>query len=194
MQFPPAPLKTPWPLPAGVPTALIPPETVLLQRYAARAGLVLEIGTWYGYSAIAMALAGAHVITVDPHTELGSPGPGLTTWEPFQNHLASSGVADRITVARMNSDQYFGELAKAPPGPTLPMAFIDGDHNREQVARDIANAHQALMLDGKLVLHDIHNPGWPGVTEAAAELLPGLGWEKIDQVRWMAVYIRRRHG
>ena len=69
-----------YPLPHGVPTFVTIPELRLLQKYAHEAGTVLEIGTWYGYTAIGMALAGAHVTSVDPHNACDQGGED--TWEP----------------------------------------------------------------------------------------------------------------
>lgn len=53
------------------------------------------------------------------------------------------------------SDTYFAQLA---PHEQFDVVFVDGLHHREQVYRDIVNAHQVLRRDGVIVVHDCNPP------------------------------------
>jgi predicted O-methyltransferase YrrM len=136
-------------------------ESFFLKEFAESCGTVLEVGTAWGYSAILMALAGAMVWTVDPHTDLG-------TWEEFQRNLDDYKVRDRIQVAKAYSQEvlplYFQE------GGKFDGAFIDGDHSYEGCRHDLEWALKLVKPGGLLAAHD-YTVRWAGVKQACDELL-----------------------
>ena len=127
---------------------------------------VLEVGSAFGYSAVVMALTGATVTAVDPHTWLPS------SHEVMAQNLAAYGVADRVTVVREPSQQALPWLAK--DGARFGLVFVDGDHTAEAARHDIRWALQLLDPGGTLAVHDyLEDCCCPGVRAAADGLLEG---------------------
>lgn len=204
------------PVPQGVSTSVTYPELRLLQRYAHEAGTVLEIGTHYGFTCIGMALAGAHVTSVDPHYE--GPANDPDTWVPFRENVhrhfpiwSYSDVheepydfriwgADKHhyqTDCRMTSQDWAlreERFINAPDmiGGGFGLVFIDGDHVWPAPMRDSQIARQHLRAPGYIAFHDV-TPNWPGVWRTVEELLRGDVLVKLDQVGTLAVYQVREH-
>ena len=171
-----------WPKPEGISSAVTLPELELLQTYAAEARRVLEIGTHFGFSCIGMALAGAHVISVDPHYE--GPANAPDTWAPFLANVERHGVRDRVFPHRLPVEEWIDN-----PGWTIRhwgMAFIDGDHVWPYPLRDARIAERHMTSPGHLAFHDV-TERWPGVYRAVTEL-QAEGWKRLDQVGTLAVY------
>jgi len=55
--------------------------------------------------------------------------------------------------------------------PMVRMAFLDGNHNFDEVCRDIRAWYPRVMQGGIMAGHDF-TPNFPGVEEAVHELLP----------------------
>lgn len=212
---PPAPA---FPVPTGIPSAVTLHELALLQRFAHEAGTVLEIGTHYGFSCIGMALAGAHVTSVDPHYE--GPANAPDTWEPFLANVERHGLP--YTGARYADLVHaFGggvgvvepclttiEAAEAARGQSplwtidppvhigattisprcFGIVFIDGDHVWPCPWRDAEIAMAHLTAPAYIAFHDV-TPNWPGVYRAALQLA-AKGWREVGRVQTLRVYQR----
>ncbi len=152
------------PVPA-IATSVTEAETLELQRLAADATQALEVGSAFGYSAIAMALAGAHVISVDPHAELGSH-PVTGSLAVMRGNLDAYGVADRVTMLVEPSQT---ALPKLEPG-SYDLIFIDGDHVEGTVIHDVEWALKLLRPSGWLCCHDLDEGTCPGVRAALDRL------------------------
>lgn len=137
----------------AISTSLTLAETDELRRLAKDAD-VLEIGSAYGYSAIAMALAGARVIAVDPHDWLDSYGT-------MAANLNAYGVADRVSIVRDMSWRVLSQLH-----PEFDLVWIDGDHDARTVTHDVAWGRGLLRPTGTLACHDYDEEICPGVREA----------------------------
>jgi predicted O-methyltransferase YrrM len=151
-------------------TSVTPEETAALARLAAAAGDVLEIGSAFGYSAIVMALAGARVNAVDPHTWVPDSLAGM------ERNLALYGVADRVTILDEPSAPLLRSLELAfarVPAARFGMVFIDGDHSAAAVRADVAGALKILRPGGVLACHDYgEDCCCPGVRQALDEAFP----------------------
>jgi hypothetical protein len=195
---------TGFPVPEGVPSAVTLPELRLLQRYAHEAGTILEIGTHYGFTCIGMALAGAHVTSVDPHFE--GPADAPDTWEPFLANVERHGFEPR-SCAGDEDACYLGRddtiLAYRVPVESrqsfLPigwrgfgLVFIDGNHTWPCPWRDAEIAMAHLVPGGYIAFHDV-TPRWPGVWRAAGELASS-GWDCVASVGTLAVYQKSASG
>lgn len=134
-------------------TSLTLAETEELQRLAAGKD-VLEIGSAYGYSAVAMALAGAHVTAVDPHQWLASQGPMMA------NVLAYT-VASRVDIRVGTARQILPHL-----NAKFDLVFIDGDHDADAVMHDVTAALDLLRPGGIIACHDHGEVTCPGVAQA----------------------------
>ena len=140
----------------AIDTSLTLAETDELRRLAAGKE-VLEIGSAYGYSAIAMALAGGQVYAVDPHLQLAS-------YETMQANIGFYGVADRVEIRRGDCRSVMPELHDA--GRRFDLIWIDGDHAAEMVDHDITWARRLLREGGTLACHDYDEDTCPGVRQA----------------------------
>lgn len=140
----------------AIDTSLTLAETAELQRLAKDAE-VLEIGSAYGYSAVAMALAGAKVLAVDPHFWLPS-------YEPMVANLAAYGVEDRVEIARTDSWTLLPQLLNE--GRKFDLVWIDGDHEYPAVAHDVGLGWLLLKKTGTLACHDYGEVTCPGVKQA----------------------------
>lgn len=164
----------PVPLGEGPPisTSLTSAETTELQRLA-KGGDVLEIGTAYGYSTVALALVANQVTAVDPHLTHASYGDVLA-------NLKAYGVT--ATVLRDYSQIALPALLRA--GMRYDLVWIDGDHTAEGVEHDVVWALKLLKPGGVLACHDWDEVTCPGVRVALERLFGGPG----DLTDTLAVY------
>lgn len=182
-----------FPVPEGIPSAVTLPELALLQRFAHEAGTVLEIGTYLGFTCIGMALAGAHVTSVDPHNE--GPG-GSSTWEPFLRNIERHGFLP-VTIAPFIFGWYQEqgtitvyhmpvEMRFSTPDTKWAGIFIDGDHVAPAPWRDAEIAMAHLAPGGWIAFHDVA-PRWPDVWQAALQL-NAKGWREVGREGSLRVY------
>lgn len=146
-------------------TSLTELETAELQLLAEE-GDVLEIGSAYGYSTVALALVATRVDAVDPHTGHGS------LYE-MQANLNAYGVSDRVTVIQQMSQTALPALHEA--GNRYDLVWIDGDHGAETVEHDVTWARQMLKPGGVIACHDYDEVTCPGVRQALDKLFGGPG-------------------
>lgn len=140
----------------AISTSLTLAETDELQRLAV-GGWVLEVGSAFGYSAVAMALMGALVIAVDPHNWLKSYGP-------MTANLAAYNVANRVEILREDSRTVLPQLVAE--GARFDLVWIDGDHEAHMVTHDVQWALKLLKPSGTLAVHDYDEATCPGVRQA----------------------------
>ncbi len=103
---------------------------------------VLEIGSAFGYSAIAMAAAGAEVTAVDPHDWMDS-------YATMTANIRAYNVADSVTVHVGQSQRVLPELSGY-----FGLVFVDGDHAAPAVEHDLEWARKLLTESGVIALHD----------------------------------------
>lgn len=156
-------MRLPWrekALPIGdrtgppISTSITDRELVRLGELAA-GRIVVEIGSAYGYTAIAMARprngdrGAAHVLSVDPHDGFGSLPDSF--WRMRAN-VQAYGVAHVVSMLRIRSDDVWPMLAALDVSPEL--VFVDGDHRYDAVVSDIDCAWSLLTHGGTLAVHD----------------------------------------
>lgn len=119
---------------------------------------VLEVGTYLGFSAILMALAGAqYVDTVDPH--LGGPLlPVQDTLAAAWANVRSYGVQDTVRLHVGAAEAVLPFLHEG----SWDLAFIDGDH--QAAVHDVVMVRQLLAHPHVIALHDAGR--WSQVDEA----------------------------
>jgi|SRR5215471_569911 len=174
-----------FPLPSGIPTYITLPEMRLLQHYAHEAQTVLEIGTHYGFSAIGMALAGAHVTSVDPH--MGGPADRPDTWEPFLANCRRNGFDPGIVAAITPIRATIESQVQYMQHSRFGLIFIDGDHTHPAPMRDARIALAHLTAPWYVAFHDV-TPGWMDVWLATRQLLRTGALELVEQERYLAIY------
>lgn len=148
------------------------PEGLALYEAArdrARAGPVLEVGTYCGKSAVYLGTgareAGGVLITVDHHRGSEEHQRG---WEYHDPELVDSrtGRIDTLTHARATIESAGLEehvIAVVGSSPTvarhwhtpLSLVFIDGGHTDEAAGTDYAGWAPHVMRGGWLAIHDV---------------------------------------
>jgi predicted O-methyltransferase YrrM len=154
----------------AISTSVTEAETRELQRLAAAARDILEVGSAFGYSAIALALAnpGAYVTAVDPHNQLGSHPIAGGSLEVMRGNLVAYGVADRVEIIVESSQTALPALHA--DGRQFGLVFIDADHVEGAVAHDVEWALKLLRPGGWLAAHDLDEGSCPGVRAALNKL------------------------
>ena len=64
-------------------------------------------------------------------------------------------IGKRISIANINSDEFFFRLGVEEPQLKFDLIFIDGLHHADQVERDIVNSWYFLNKGGMILIHDI---------------------------------------
>ena len=155
----------------------------------ARNGVVLEIGSYYGRSTIALAST-AVVHSLDPHT--GGPPGSRDTLPEFVSNLERYGVRERVVVHIGRSEQ----VCPLFRHDAFDLVFVDAIHERPHVDRDIALATSCLKRGGVLALHDYgvegardHLGNWHvfDLTEAVDEFVRSSPGTRMRQVKTLAV-------
>ncbi len=127
---------------------------ILLRLIQAR--YVLEIGTFTGYSALAMAL----VLPQDGHLVACDVSEDFTAIA--QNYWAKAGVADRISLHLAPAIDTLSQLIGQGKANSFDVAFIDADKKNYDVyyERSLALVRSGglIMIDNVLRGGDIINP------------------------------------
>ncbi len=154
--------------------------------FALRPRLVLEIGTYSGYSAISMAEAlppGGRVVTCeleDAHADVA------------ERHIAAAGLGDRIEVRRGPASQTVAAL----DGP-FDLVFIDADKRGyrdyyEAVLPKLSD-HGLIAIDNVLWSGRVAEPGSPD-DDDATRALRALNEHVVADPRAVCVMLTVRDG
>lgn len=155
-------------------TSITEREADKLRELAANKN-ALEVGSAYGFSAVVMGLAGAHVTAVDPHTWLSS-------YNTFIAHVRAYNVGKHVQVVPATSFVALPMMMNR--GDRFDFIFVDGDHAEASVEFDVTWARKLLTPGGVLACHDWDEDTCPGVRPALERVL-GPPDELIDT---LAVY------
>lgn len=143
---------------------------------------VLEVGTWLGHTAIAMAQVADHVTSVDPH--LGDK-IGPATLDSFKANLATYNVEDKVTVLVGELFYHLDVLGLQ----SFDLVFIDAEHTYDAVSLDSGICYPLLKFGGYLAYHD-YDPTHLGrtLTTAIIEFTKGHKMKQVDLVRNLIVF------
>jgi hypothetical protein len=166
------------PLPEGLPELFLFPADIegwlghdegQALAELAKGKRVLEIGSYCGLSTVCLARTAEHVVAVDPHDGRGTACPG-NTLPALRANLSRYGVAEKVevVVGTLASPEIAEIVDRRAP---FDVAFIDGAHDAESVAEDIAEACSRLAPDGLLAFHDYGSPIDPDVTATVDDLI-----------------------
>ena len=167
-------------------------ELACLARHAKGRRLALEIGTYMGVSACAIAASMApdgRLFCVDPWVpRRGRENPCLTI---CRRELTRKGLLDRVEFVRAESRRANEIL----PG-AFDFAFIDGDHSLDGIKTDWEIVRHRLALGGIVCLHDSLVPlaePWrrpPSVEYFAEVISRAQDFKMIDSCETLAVLKR----
>ena len=137
-------------------------------------GVIVEIGSAFGRSTIFLARGSMdagreRVIAIDPHTgfELNSPDSSSPRAE-FEANLTAHGVRHHVDLIPTTSHAAAQDEVAQP----IRLLFIDGLHDYEAVALDIADWVPRVVPDGIILFDDYVNPDPRfGVRRAVDELV-----------------------
>lgn len=158
-----AALNEAWHAAKDVPGFLLENEARFLGMMAAcapRQGVILEIGSFKGKSAVMLGKLAEHygfgpIVAIDPHNfhnaELAEhrAAPGATSYDEFLRNIESAGVAPYIEVHRAFSS----EVAKIWNRP-IRMLWIDGDHSYPGAKADFDGFMPHMVPGGFVAMHD----------------------------------------
>lgn len=162
-------------LPA-IESSVSPAEAERLRELAADK-VVLEVGSWRGFSTVCMAQVAKRVHAVDWHRGDDHAGHDESLG-PLIANLDRYGVRDKVVVHVGRSEDV---LPLFPIG-YFDLAFVDAFHTAEAVRADIQLVMPLVGVHGKVAFHDY---GRFGVKEAVDELGP------IELTETLAVVTKR---
>lgn len=156
-----------------IPSALTREECSALAT-ACAGKVVLEIGSQFGRSTIALASAASRVHAVDWHKGDAHAGHS-DTFKPFLENLERHGVRNKVVVHLGTSEQIAPILKPA----SFDLVFIDAFHERSAVEKDAALCLPLVRPGGIIAFHDYgvtmsSNGIAFGVTEAVDGLARAL--------------------
>jgi predicted O-methyltransferase YrrM len=160
-------------------------------------GLLVEIGSFHGRSAIVMASAladGARLVAVDPHAG-GDRGPqeiapeaerGEADNRTFMSNLRAAGVESRVDHVRLMSADAHDAVSGA-----IDVLYVDGAHRFGPARDDIVRWGTRVREGGTMLVHDSFSS--IGVTLATlASLTFGSQWRYVGRTSSLAEYRRER--
>jgi predicted O-methyltransferase YrrM len=158
-------------------------ELAWLSRSAQKTRVIIEVGSWAGRSARALAdnmpdNAVLYAIdTFDGSADEKDSGMRVAR-EMDGDHVCFSftkNLWDHIEKGRVHPIRMNGRNAARllrEQGVKANLIFIDAGHMYEEVKEDIQNFLPLLSKDGVICGHDFNQPVWPDVTRAVLEELP----------------------
>jgi hypothetical protein len=162
-------------------------------------GLLVEIGSFHGRSAIVMASAlaeGARLVAIDPHAG-GDRGPqeiapqaerGETDHRAFLANLRGAGVESRVEHVRLMSSDAHGAV-----DGEIDVLYVDGAHRFGPARDDIVRWGERVRVGGTMLVHDSFSS--IGVTLATlASLTFGARWRYVGRTSSLAEYRRQPLG
>ena len=160
-----------WPDTAHIAIASLIPYIQKLDKVE----VTCELGIWTGCSTIYLLDNFASIkrhVCADPYlTYTDSPGAGAPQSvydEFFQTWLANRSLHDnRIEFHKTSS----ADLAPLLEDDLFDFIFVDGDHSREGVYRDLSLYYPKVRSGGIIAGHDWESQGWFGVQEGVLDFM-----------------------
>lgn len=148
-------------------------ELTFLAQTAKISKVIVEIGCYFGRSAMALAdNTSGIVICIDPYQGLyDSPNHTIrldfndTVYHDFLYNLSEHINSGKVIHYRSTVDEISPLLF-----PEADFVFIDGDHSYEGCKKDILFA-KSIMRHGIIAGHDWGTEGYQGVDKSVRELL-----------------------
>lgn len=168
-------------------------EAVLfrLARGVPRDECIVELGSWFGRSAILLGGGSRHgnrapVFALDLFRAAGCAQELLEQragneaqdfWNRFHRNLGAAGLEQHVTAIRGET----AELGSHWAGPAVGLLFIDADHSYDGVSRDWHGWKSRLAPRARLAFHDYENPAYEGVTRFVNELVATRAIRAVDR-------------
>ena len=149
-------------------------------------GDVVEIGSWQGRSTIFLATAAKESGNGDFYAidhfkgNIGKEdsyavGGSLDNLKDnFNQNISNFGLSNVVHLLDMTNT----EASKHVKDKTIRLLFVDGDHTKNGVRKDIELFFPKLKK-GSIVIFDDYFEGFPGLIEAIDELFEGYSFERV---------------
>ena len=140
----------------------------LAKRTSSLEGDILEIGSAWGRSLIALAYAcDKKIWSIDPHTggrAFIEKETAIDTFEIFKRNIEENGIKQRIVILKHTTSDVMA-MALVPTSQCYSLVFIDGLHTAEGVQLDFAFSWSKLVKNGAMVFDDYHEKSVPDYTK-----------------------------
>jgi predicted O-methyltransferase YrrM len=157
-------------------------ELTKLAELASRSKRIVEIGSWAGRSATAIAHHTPGLLfCVDTWTRSLTLQKGAAVEPTLFNEFLFN--TSGLPVIPVMTDSLTAARWFAKCGMKFDMIFIDADHTADAVRADILAWRPLLELGGILCGHDYELTGWPDVKPVVDELIGSV--ELVDSL-WIA--------
>jgi predicted O-methyltransferase YrrM len=132
---------------------------ILYDFYAKSLGVCVEVGSRWGCSTMALALAvkshgGVPLISIDPHGWQKVPGGHPGSFEIMRSNLQAIDLQDSVLSVVGTSADFGSLLRMAEADPFIAMLWIDGDHTTEGVTIDLETLEPYVLPGGIVCGHD----------------------------------------
>ena len=144
-------------------------------------GDVVEIGSWQGYSTSFLATAvsesgNGRLYAIDHFRgNVGKESYYVAAKsdlsdlpQKFRENMRRLGLAQTVRLLAMSNEEAAERLRSE--GARIRFLFVDGDHSREGVQRDM-DLFLPFLMKGSIVVFDDCSPSAPGVIEVIDDLL-----------------------
>jgi len=155
-------------------------ETAMMKKYSE--GTVLEIGTYCGSSALALATNADIVHTIDIYQDTAAMGSKC-------NHEAYKFEEVKKRIKGKNIKAYKADSGKTEllKDVIFDVMYIDGDHKYPGVHADFCRWYDQLKKGGIMMFHDYDLPRHPGVVRQVDNAIKEGLLEKVDQTTSLIV-------
>jgi len=155
----------------------------LVQSLADVPGMLIDLGTYYGRSAMVLVSASLgdqqrrRIVSIDNYQEgrnakqdVGVDNPAPDFWRVYSNFKC-----------RHRSYLICGDTADVPAvcqGEEIALVFVDADHTRDGLTRDIKAWKPLVRAGGIMAFDDYGSERWPDVKEVVDELMGD--WTRLE--------------
>lgn len=162
-------------------------ECEALCKYAER-NRVLEVGSHYGRSTIALASVAWEVVAVDWHRGDAHAGHG-DTLTSFMANLRRYGVENTIVIIG-RWEKVYEFLAPS----VFDVVFLDAFHERDVVLRDLLLIRPLVKRGGHVLMHDYEQGIFGSDVKGAAEEFVAMntGWDGPSRIIESLGFVGRR--
>lgn len=167
-------------------------ERACLCRHVSNARSAVEIGTFMGVTAAALAKALPHdavLYCVDPYFD------GHAIQSIAVRHLARQGLTGKVRMIQSTAKDALGHLPEQ-----VDFIFVDGDHSYEGLKEDWEIVRRILRAGGIAAFHDVNpqpdiRPSCEGAIQCFEEIIrPNPDFQMVETCESLHVMMRRSNG
>ena len=167
-------------------------------------GIVVEVGTWCGRSACALALAvrplGGKVISIDSYKDESQAAAEAIRTDPTLTPRTAKAIAleaaDQLDVYDVLDYWHCDSLGRGADyrlhilhNKKVGLLHLDGHHEHDQVMSELVAYTPLLAPVAAVALHDYTFEPY-GIQEAAEAVLPSIGFSFLHPIDGLGVWVR----